>query len=93
MTKEDKLKEELAESRHQETITVSLAALGFGGIALGVALGIAAGWSSGISMMSIVVAGWFALSYITRRNNEKRKDKVKQLDKQEQPSKPQTPTS
>jgi hypothetical protein len=92
MNKNDKLKEELAESRHQETITVALAALGFGGISLGVALGLAAGWSSGIPMMSIVIVGWFVLSYITRRNNQERKDRMKQLDTQEQASKPQTTT-
>jgi hypothetical protein len=93
MTKDDKLKEELAESRHQETITVALAALGLGGISLGIGLGIAAGWPAGIPMVVIVIAGWFGLSYQTRRNNQKREDRVKQSDKQEPTSNSQSPTS
>jgi len=84
MDKNDKLKEELAESRHIEIITLALAALGFAGISLGVAYGIWRGWPSAFGMMSIVIAGWLSLYCIARRNSKRRKDKIKQLDNEEQ---------
>jgi uncharacterized membrane protein YdjX (TVP38/TMEM64 family) len=93
MTKNDKLREELAESRHIEIITLALAALGITGISLGVAYGVWKGWLLSTIMMTIVIVGWLSLYYIARRNSRRRKEKIKQLDNQEQPSKPQSSTS
>jgi len=84
MNKNDKLKEELAESRHIERITLALAALGFAGISLGVAYGVWKGWLLSTIMMVIVIAGWLSLYYIARRNSKRRTDKIKQLDNEEQ---------
>jgi membrane protein implicated in regulation of membrane protease activity len=93
MDKNDKLKEELAESRHVEIMTVGLAALGFAGAAIAIAYGIQVGWQLSLSMWGILAVGWGTLYYLARRNSRKRSEKIKQLDNQEQPSKPQTSTS
>lgn len=84
MGKNDKLKEELAESRHVETITLALGALGIAGVSLGVAYGVWKGWLLSTIMMLIIIAGWLSLYYLARRNSQKRRDKMKQLDNEEQ---------
>jgi len=83
MGKNDKLKEELAESRHAETITLALGALGIAGISLGVAYGVWKGWLLSTIMMVIIIVGWLSLYFLGRRNNQRRREKIKYLDNQE----------
>jgi hypothetical protein len=84
MAKNDKVREELAESRHVETIRLALATVGIAGISLGVAYGIWRGWLYALIMMTIVIVGWLSLYFIARHNSTKRKDKISQLDEEEQ---------
>lgn len=89
MRKDDRLTEELAESRHVETIRLALAVLGITGISLGVAYGVWRGWLVSTIMMTIVIVGWILLYSLARRNSRRRKDRIEQLDQEEQELEPE----
>jgi len=93
MNKNDKLKEKLAESRHDDLLEVALGAFGFAGVSVVLAYWQIQGWPSGVALLFLF---GLLLVVVGRRANHKiqaRKDLIAQLDNQEKPSKLQTPTS
>jgi len=89
MAKDDKLKEELNESRHDEIIGIMLGTFAIGGFTLAIAFG-AWQWQQhglwqGLSAFSgtaiIVVLGYLGASHIASRRAQHRKKKIEQLAK------------
>lgn len=84
MAKNDKLKEELAESRHKETIGVRFGAFILAGLALAVAYGQWQGWLASLPIFGFIAVG-FVLGIVgIKREAQKRKEIIEQLDNQKQ---------
>lgn len=93
MAKNDKLKETLAESRHDDMLGFALGAFGFAGISVALAYWQIQGWMSALEILVVLAAAMFGVNSISNRKKRARKKLIEQLDNQEQPSKPQTLTS
>ena len=93
MTKDDKLKEKLAESRHDDLLGVALGAFGFAGVSVALAYWQITGWSAGLTLLLLLVVFLVCVVRLAQSKKLARERLLAQLDKQEQPSKPQTPTS
>ncbi|MGD9116338.1 MAG: hypothetical protein PVJ61_04060, partial [Dehalococcoidia bacterium] len=85
----DKLKEELAESRHEEITTIMLGTFAFGGFALAIAFGawqwqLHGLWQGSLAFFGtaiIIGLGYWGISNAVSRRGRERKDKIKQLGK------------
>lgn len=79
MAKNDKVKEELAESRHDDVIGIMLGTFGFAGLSAVFAYWQVQGWLAGIELLVIIGVGFWVVCSIARRKAKSRKDKIKQL--------------
>jgi len=93
MTKDGKLKEELAESRHDDMLGLALGAFGFAGISVALAYWQVQGWIPALELLAVLAAAMFGVSSISNRKKRARKKLIEQLDNEEQKTTPQTPTS
>jgi len=93
MTKDDKLKEHLAEERHEDTVAIALGAFGFAGISVAVAYWQIAGWAGGLTLALLLVAFLGVLAPLFNHRKHAREKLIDKSYNQEQPCKPQTPTS
>jgi len=83
MSKNDRLKEELAESRHTDVIGLMLGTFGFGALSVAIAYGLWQGVWAFLGMIVIIAIGYWAVSSYARRKARRRKDLIKQLDNRE----------
>jgi hypothetical protein len=91
MAKSDKLKEELAESRHEEIIGIMLGTFGVAALSLAVAFGVwqwqqngsAAVPSTLFGLLLIIGFGYWAVCSLASRRSRNRKKKIQQLDNKE----------
>lgn len=81
MAKSDRVKEELAESRHNDVMGLTLGAFGFAGVSLAIAYGMWQGWLEFIPMIVIIAIGYFWIDCVARRNRQRRSDLIQRLDK------------
>ena len=81
MAKNDKLKEELAESRHDDIVGIMLGTFGFAGLSAVFAYWQVQGWLAGIELLVIIGVGFWVACFIAKRKAKSRKDKIEQLDK------------
>jgi Flp pilus assembly protein TadB len=93
MNKNDKLKEELAESRHDDLFGVALGAFAFAGVSVALIYWQIHGWMWAAVLLFVLVVALVRVGSVANRKKRARKELIAQLDNQEQPSKPQTLTS
>jgi hypothetical protein len=84
MAKNDKLKEELAESRHSEIIALMLGTFAIGALSVAIAVGWWQGWWASFPIMALVIIGLWGLNFLATRNTRSRKVKIEQLDNKEE---------
>jgi len=81
MVKNDRLKEELAESRHNERMALMWVTCGFGALAAALAYG---AWQefgpSFIVMMVILISGFIGIWIAASRSRMRRRDSIRRLD-------------
>jgi type IV secretory pathway TrbD component len=80
MAKNDRLKEEIAESRHNDIMALTLGVFGFAGLSAAFAYWMVQGWVAAIELMVIIAIGFALIQIRARRSWQKRKDLIKQLD-------------
>ena len=82
MEKNEKLKEEIAESRHNESTALTYVTCGFGGLSAALAYGAWQGFVSiyFIAMMVILISGFLVIGNKASHQRRNRKDKIEQLD-------------
>jgi MFS family permease len=88
MAKKDKLKEELAESRHGEIIALMLGTFAIGALSVAIAVGWWQGWWASFPIMALIIIGLWGLRFLANRNTRRRKEKIEQLDNQEESQMP-----
>jgi O-antigen ligase len=93
MTKDDKLKEKLAEERHEDLIAVALGAFGFAGVSVAFAYWQIAGKFAGIAPLLLLVVAFAVLVPVFNRRKRLRETLIEKSDNQEQNTKSQTPMS
>jgi fatty acid desaturase len=79
MAKNDKLKEELAESRHKEIVGLRFGAFILAGLALAVAYGQWQGWLMSLPIFGLIAFGLVLGIPSIKREAGKREDKIEQL--------------
>lgn len=87
MAKNDKLKEELAESRHEEIVVIMLGTFAIGGLSLAIAFGVWQGQQHGpwqgisafFGTAIIIVAGYWGIGKTVSRRAQSRKVNIKKL--------------
>lgn len=88
MAKNDKLKEEIAESRHDDIIGIMLGTFGFAGLSAAIAFSVWQwqqngpwqGLSAFLGMIIIIGVGFLKVCSIARRKARSRKSLIEQLD-------------
>jgi cbb3-type cytochrome oxidase subunit 3 len=93
MTKDDKLKEHLAEERHEDLLAVALGAFGFAGVAVAFAYWQIRGWAGSLTLALLLVVFLGVLAPLFNRRKHAREKLIEKSDDQEQSSKSQTTTS
>jgi hypothetical protein len=92
MTKDDKLKEHLAEERHEDLVAIALGAFGFAGVSVAVAYWQIAGWAGGLVLALLLVAFLGVLAPLFNHRKHARERLVDKSDNPEQHIESQTPT-
>ena len=93
MTGDDKLKEHLAEERHEDLVAIALGAFGFAGVSVAVAYWQTAGWAGGLVLAVLLAAFLGVLGPLFNRRKHAREKLIEDSDNREQHTESQTPTS
>ena len=80
MDKNDKLKEEIAEIRHNDIMGLMLATFGFGALSVAIAYGLWQGAWPFVGIIVIIIIGFWRLFSVVISNKRRRKNLIKQLD-------------